>query len=146
MTFTDYESRTVWNGSALDKNLLANVFNEWWRERALAQRQNTEQKSTATLPVADKNAADEKEKNLRFFDFLDKEQPTDDTGLIDGVGGLLPEARGEDYEEQVFEILQMVNALESKSTHPVATAIHEYAGKLVIALRQTMSKKLQVMD
>lgn len=26
------------------------------------------------------------------------------------------------------EILQMVNALESKSTHPVATAIHEYAG------------------
>lgn len=28
------------------------------------------------------------------------------------------------------EILQMVNALESKSTHPVATAIHEYAGEI----------------
>jgi Cd2+/Zn2+-exporting ATPase len=28
------------------------------------------------------------------------------------------------------EILQMVNVLESKSTHPVATAIHEYAGKI----------------
>ncbi|MBD1432477.1 cadmium-translocating P-type ATPase [Sphingobacterium sp. DN00404] len=27
------------------------------------------------------------------------------------------------------EILQMVNALESHSTHPVATAIHEYVGK-----------------
>jgi Cd2+/Zn2+-exporting ATPase len=27
------------------------------------------------------------------------------------------------------EILQMVNALESQSTHPVATAIHNYAGK-----------------
>ncbi len=28
------------------------------------------------------------------------------------------------------KILQMVNALESKSTHPVATAIHEYAGDI----------------
>ncbi len=28
------------------------------------------------------------------------------------------------------EILQMVNALESKSTHPVATAIHEYVGEI----------------
>jgi Cd2+/Zn2+-exporting ATPase len=28
------------------------------------------------------------------------------------------------------EILQMVNALESKSTHPVATAIHEYVGSV----------------
>ncbi|MNS19880.1 Cadmium, zinc and cobalt-transporting ATPase [compost metagenome] len=28
------------------------------------------------------------------------------------------------------EILQMVNALESQSTHPVATAIHEYIGKI----------------
>src|SRR5690606_10392173 len=27
------------------------------------------------------------------------------------------------------EILQMVNSLESHSTHPVATAIHEYVGK-----------------
>ncbi len=28
------------------------------------------------------------------------------------------------------EMLQMVNALESKSSHPVATAIHEYAGEI----------------
>ena len=28
------------------------------------------------------------------------------------------------------EILQMVNALESQSTHPVATAIHEYVGEI----------------
>ena len=28
------------------------------------------------------------------------------------------------------EILQMVNALESQSTHPVATAIHEYVGDI----------------
>jgi Cd2+/Zn2+-exporting ATPase len=28
------------------------------------------------------------------------------------------------------EILQLVNVLESKSTHPVATAIHQYVGKI----------------
>ena len=34
MTFIDHESRTVWNGSQLDKNLSANVFNDWWKEQA----------------------------------------------------------------------------------------------------------------
>ena len=33
------------------------------------------------------------------------------------------------------EILAMVNALESKSTHPVATAIHEYVGKINAELK-----------
>lgn len=32
------------------------------------------------------------------------------------------------------EILQMVNALESKSTHPVATAIHNYVGEINYAI------------
>jgi len=35
-----------------------------------------------------------------------------------------------DKEFNQAEILQMVNALESLSTHPVATAIHEYVGKI----------------
>lgn len=35
-----------------------------------------------------------------------------------------------DKEFNQDEILQMVNALESHSTHPVATAIHEYVGKI----------------
>src|SRR5690606_32012388 len=30
MTFIDHESRSVWNGSQLDKSFSANVFNEWW--------------------------------------------------------------------------------------------------------------------
>jgi len=33
------------------------------------------------------------------------------------------------------EILQMVNALESQSTHPVATAIHEFVGKIDSAIQ-----------
>ncbi|MFT3945595.1 MAG: conjugal transfer protein MobB [Agriterribacter sp.] len=101
MTFIDHESRTVWNGSQLDKNLSANIFNDWWKEEAVAQRQNTEQTST-DLPAAGKNIADEKEETHGLFDFLNKEQPADNLGWIDGLGGLLPEAQGEDYEEQAF--------------------------------------------
>ncbi|HEU4496129.1 MAG TPA: heavy metal translocating P-type ATPase, partial [Flavobacterium sp.] len=33
------------------------------------------------------------------------------------------------------EILKLVNALESQSTHPVATAIHQYVGKIDIAIQ-----------
>ncbi len=102
VTFIDHESRTVWNGSALGKNLSANVFNDWWKEQAVEQRQNTEQTSPIALPAADRNLVDEKEETHQLFDFLNKEQLTDDTGLIDGLGGLLPEAQGEDYEEQAF--------------------------------------------
>src|SRR5690606_30990500 len=30
ITFIDHENRSVWNGSQLDRNLSANVFNDWW--------------------------------------------------------------------------------------------------------------------
>lgn len=102
MTFIDHESRTVWNGSALGKNLSANVFNDWWKEQTVEQRQNMEQASTATLPIADKNVTNQKEEPHRLFDFLDKEPSTNDTGFIHGLGGLLPEPQGEDYQEQNF--------------------------------------------
>lgn len=32
MTFIDQGSRTVWNGSQLDRNLSANIFNDWWNK------------------------------------------------------------------------------------------------------------------
>lgn len=100
MTFIDHESRTVWNGSALGKNLSANVFNDWWNEQAIGQRQEAEKTSAQNQPSTTGNAV-EKEETHTFFNFLNKEQPTDDL-LIDGLGGLLPETQGEDYEEQEF--------------------------------------------
>lgn len=30
ITFIDHESRSIWNDSALDRKLSANVFNDWW--------------------------------------------------------------------------------------------------------------------
>src|SRR5690606_20634795 len=91
---------TVWNGSTLGKNLSANVFNDWWNEQAVEQCQEAEKTSAQNQSSTTGNTV-EKEKTHALFDFLNKEQPTDDL-LIDGLGGLLPEAQSEDYEEQEF--------------------------------------------
>src|SRR5690606_33463526 len=93
MAFIDHESRTVWNGSALGKNLSANVFNDWWNGQAVGQRQEAE-KATAQnqSPTAGNSTAVEREEAHSLFNFLNKEQPTDDL-WIDGFGGLLPETQ-----------------------------------------------------
>ncbi|GAA4789500.1 hypothetical protein GCM10023231_16990 [Olivibacter ginsenosidimutans] len=102
MTFIDHESRTVWNGSALGKNLSANVFNDWWNGQAVGQRQEAEKTSAQNQSSTTGNStAQEKEEAHALFNFLNREKQTDDL-LIDGLGGLLPEVQGEDYEEQAF--------------------------------------------
>lgn len=112
MTFIDHESRTVWNGSALGKNLSANVFNDWWNKQAVGQRQDAEKETAQNQsPNVGNSTAVEKEEAHALFDFLNKEQPTDDL-WIDGLGGLLPEAQGEDYEEQAF-----ANRMKKKKKH-----------------------------
>ncbi len=40
------------------------------------------------------------------------------------------------------EILQMVNALESQSTHPVATAIHQYVGELNTSIQLSNTEEI----
>ena len=100
MTFIDHESRTVWNGSALGKNLSANVFNDWWNRQTVGQRQEAEKTNAQNQSSTTGNTV-KKEEAHSLFNFLNKEQPTDDL-WIDGFGGLLPETQGEDYEEQAF--------------------------------------------
>ncbi|TGD59790.1 heavy metal translocating P-type ATPase [Flavobacterium humi] len=52
----------------------------------------------------------------------------DKTGtMTEGVFSVQEVVFDKQFDEK--EILQMVNALESQSTHPVATAIHEFIGK-----------------
>lgn len=106
MTFIDHESRTVWNGSQLDTDLSANVFNDWWKEQFAEHRQDADDARINTpLPTTGKNVGEASDETHELFDFLNEEQPAylnEDLGLIDGLGGLLPEAQGEDYEEQDF--------------------------------------------
>ena len=92
MTFIDHESRSVWNGSQLDRNLSANVFNAWWNNG------NKPELKIQDSPVSNTNTLDNSPtKNL--FEFISQEDsPNFDLGLF----SLLPDTQGEDYEEEQF--------------------------------------------
>ncbi|ADQ15971.1 Relaxase/mobilization nuclease family protein [Leadbetterella byssophila DSM 17132] len=103
MTFIDHNSKTVWNGSRLAKELSANIFNDYWnnniqpevKEPPELQSKISHAKDIEDLPL---------EKPHHLFDFLNTEPIPEkyEGGLIEALGGLLPEAQGEDYEEQDF--------------------------------------------
>ncbi|OOV20349.1 heavy metal translocating P-type ATPase [Flavobacterium sp. LM4] len=58
----------------------------------------------------------------------------DKTGtMTEGVFKVQEVAFDSQFDEK--EMLQMVNTLESQSTHPVATAIHEYVGKIDTSIK-----------
>jgi hypothetical protein len=99
ITFIDHNSKTVWNGSRLDKELSANTFNDYWNnnikpeiKEPAVQPPKTSTSNDADLPA---------EEPHHLFDFLNTIEKHED-GLIEAFGGLLPEAQGDDYEEQDF--------------------------------------------
>lgn len=99
ITFIDHNSRSVWNGSRLGKELSANTFNDYWSNNIKPYI-----KDTIELPpkLSKTNEVDfPQEEPHHLFDFLNTEKHED--GLIEAFGGLLiPEAQGEDYEELDF--------------------------------------------
>ncbi|MBN9338379.1 MAG: relaxase, partial [Chryseobacterium sp.] len=93
MTFIDHESRIVWNGSSLDRNLSANVFNDWWNNG------NKPELKIQDNPVSKANEIDNLPPTKDLFEFLSQEHsPNTDLGLF----SLLSDAQGEDYEEEQF--------------------------------------------
>lgn len=106
ITFIDHESRSVWNGSQLGKNLSANIFNECWNKEIIPKHQDgIHDNIKITFPESTNHTKSETEKPHAFFDFLDKNRPSQtNLGLdfIESFGGLLPTTQGEDYEEQLF--------------------------------------------
>ncbi len=92
ITFIDHESRSVWNGSSLDRNLSANVFNEWWSNG------NKPELKMQDNPVSNTNTI-EYQPTKDFFEFITQEHSqSSDLGLFN----LLPDTQGEDYEEEQF--------------------------------------------
>ena len=92
ITFIDHENRSVWNGSQLDRNLSANVFNDWWNNgnKPLLKIQDSLVSNTNTI-------AHQPTKDL--FEFISQEHSANsDLGLF----SLLPNTQGEDYEEEQF--------------------------------------------
>jgi hypothetical protein len=101
ITFSDHNSKTVWNGSRLSKELSANTFNDYWNNNIKPEiKEVVQPQSIVSRSNNTENLSDEKPHQL--FDFTHFAKKHDD-GLIEGLGGLLiPEAQGEDYEEQNF--------------------------------------------
>ncbi|WP_444660099.1 conjugal transfer protein MobB [Flavobacterium columnare] len=99
ITFIDHNSKTVWNGSRLGKELSANIFNDYWNNNIKPEiKEPVKLKSKISKP----NDADlPAEEPHHLFDFLNTTEKHED-GLIEALGGLLPEAQGEDCEEQAF--------------------------------------------
>mgnify|MGYP003624265196 CR=1 FL=1 len=101
MTFIDHESRTVWNGSQLSKNLSANMFNDWWNNNEKLKLSISEK--TITLQKDAKN--DLQPQANQIFDLFDKTPEFNSTALgnfIDGFWSLLPQIQSEDYQEEQF--------------------------------------------
>ncbi|SHL70256.1 conjugal transfer protein MobB [Flavobacterium xanthum] len=106
MTYIDHESRSVWNGSQLRKNLSANVFNELWKKDGTQKVQNDDKIDKKVSSQNQENdSKPENEKPHALFDFLNGNNSTystTDFGLVDSLGSYLPNAQAEDYEEQTF--------------------------------------------
>jgi hypothetical protein len=104
ITFIDRNSKTVWNGSRLGAAFAANPFNDYWNHNIKPFIKESEEHQPKILQ---QNTSDDlaTEKLHELFDFLNKEAPTfntEETRIIESLGGLLLEAQGEDYEEQDF--------------------------------------------
>lgn len=99
ITFIDHESKTVWNGSQLSRELSANTFNENWdknikldiRESAVLQFKLSTS-FDVDFPAEDPH---------HLFDFLITDKY--EGGLIEALGSLMLESQGEDYEELDFQ-------------------------------------------
>jgi hypothetical protein len=108
ITFIDHNSKAVWNGSRLATELSANTFNDYWNNNI---KPDIKEPAVLQPKLSISNDADlPQEEPHHLFDFLSTDKHED--GLIEALGGLLPEAQGEDYEEQDF-----ANKMKKKRKH-----------------------------
>ncbi|HBN6702621.1 TPA: relaxase/mobilization nuclease domain-containing protein [Elizabethkingia anophelis] len=99
ITFIDHNSKCVWNGSRLNKELSANTFNDYWNNNI---KPEIKEPIELQPKISRSNDADlYAEEPHHLFDFLNTIEKDED-GLIEALSGLLPETQGEDYEEQDF--------------------------------------------
>lgn len=99
ITFIDHNSKTVWNGSRLGKEFSANTFNDYWNHNIKPDIKKPVELQSKISKPNDTDLPAEQPHHL--FDFLNTSEKHEDV-LIETLSGLLPEAQGEDYEEQDF--------------------------------------------
>ncbi|ATL48962.1 relaxase [Chitinophaga caeni] len=104
ITFIDYNSKTVWNGSHLGKEYAAGVFNNWWQRGDKTGVSDEAAQKPHVKPVWEQGSQPARPPGL--FDFLESHEPAfygDPSGILEGLGGILPQVQGDDYEELAFE-------------------------------------------
>jgi hypothetical protein len=99
ITFIDHNSKTVWNGSRLGKELSANTFNDYWNKNITPEIKDSV-KLQSKISTSNNTDLPANEPH-HLFDFLNTAEKHEEN-LIDAFGGLFPEAQGEDYQEQDF--------------------------------------------
>lgn len=98
VTFIDHQSKTVWNGSRLGKELAANNFNDCWNRNIKPEIKDS---GLPNPKLSTSDPADMPLKNPHhLFEFLTTGIQEDN--WVEALGGLLPQLQGEDYEEQSF--------------------------------------------
>jgi len=97
ITFIDHQSKTVWNGSRLGKKCSATAFNECWNNNLKLDEKGAEKTYDKSTTSNDTNFLPTLN---QFFDMMDTDTAKD---LFEAVGGLVPQAQGEDDEEIDFE-------------------------------------------
>ncbi len=104
VTFIDHESKSVWNGSQLGKNLSANAFNDLWLNHGVQYREVVE-KSTNMPAKSTEEDPEISHKLHSIFNFLTEPGGVqfENVGLLDSISGIISDAQGEDYEEIDFE-------------------------------------------
>ena len=100
ITFIDHNSKTVWNGSSLGKELSANVFNDRWKNNMEAEAKSKEIPKLEPSEIKGSVFLQDEEPHPLFqINF-----PRESSNVIEEFGSLLlPEIYGEDYEELDFE-------------------------------------------
>lgn len=99
ITFIDHHFKTVWNGSRLGKELSANTFNDCWSNNIKPDIKESEQPQQKESQ-SNYNENLHTQEPYHLFDLLNTARNED--GLFEALGSLLPEAQGEDYNEQDF--------------------------------------------
>ena len=99
ITFIDHKSKNVYNGSRLGKDCSANSFNDYWNNTI---KPDIEESGKRQSNISRTNEADLPSQEPHYlFEFINSTKNPEE-GLIEALGGLLPEAQGEDYGEQYF--------------------------------------------
>lgn len=104
MTFIDHNSKSVWNGSSLGPLFSANTFNGYWKNTDDSHKDDARDQAVSAKQqnILQSAAIDSPHELFGFLDLNPNSITSDNNGIVDALGGLLPEVQEIDWEELKF--------------------------------------------